>query len=305
LEPKPEPYYRREALSRRRCSLGGGPVLARPARGALYHRRVSENREPSPLAHRGADERPPTRGAAAADRVSAILTAAEETAEKLLADTEGRVHERIAEAARAAQNRVAAAELEASELMESARQEAARLREGASAEADKMLAAASSEALSTVSRAQENAERMRTEAEQTKAAATTEGLTIVARAEESAERIVTEARAAADATNAEAQERSRALLRETRTTASDIRTEGLEIVSNLHEMGDSLRSNAERLLRDVQSIHSRMVAQLDREEAGLRRGSPAAGRRGADSGDRTSSQAGEGALEVPEFIPPG
>jgi hypothetical protein len=37
----------------------------------------------------------------------------------------------------------------------------------------------------------------------------------------------------------------------------------MELVSNLREMGDVLRSNAERLLHDIQRIHSRMVGELE------------------------------------------
>jgi hypothetical protein len=83
-------------------------------------------------------------------------------------------------------------------------------------------------------------------------------------------------------------------------------------------MGDALRSNADRLFRDVQMIHSRMVAELDRVDGGL----PAGGRRARGAAGESSSQArsrpspgsgrslptppddGDG-LDVPEFIPPG
>ncbi len=75
-------------------------------------------------------------------------------------------------------------------------------------------------------------------------------------------------------------------------------------------MGDSLRANAELLLRDVKSIHSRMVAQLDRAAADVGRAPPPR-RRERESASRAPerdltpvSSDGE-ALEVPEFIPPG
>jgi hypothetical protein len=92
---------------------------------------------------------------------------------------------------------------------------------------------------------------------------------------------------------------------EARTTANEIRTEGLEIVSNLREMGDSLRSNATRLLRDVQEVHSRMVAEVDQRETALGLGSASRRRDAAPRGERPPSpEAGE-ELDVPEFIPPG
>jgi hypothetical protein len=99
--------------------------------------------------------------------------------------------------------------------------------------------------------------------------------------------------------------------------ADGVRAEGLELVANLRQMGDSLRSNAERLLRDVQLIHTRMVDTLDQT------GGPWAERSGSSSRDggrawkssstslltapRTSTRATRGLdqeLEVPEFIPP-
>ena len=75
--------------------------------------------------------------------------------------------------------------------------------------------------------------------------------------------------------------RPRAALRR-RTTASDVRSEGLQIAADLREMGDSLRSNAERLLRDVQRIHSQLVARLDRIDAAR----PRAGTGTGEHGDR-------------------
>ena len=83
-----------------------------------------------------------------------------------------------------------------------------------------------------------------------------------------------------------------------------MQAEGLELVENLREMGDVLRSNAERLLRDVQAIHSRMVAELDQADAGVPRRPRArplraAGRRRAAPRRRPSED-----FDVPEFIPP-
>ncbi len=81
-------------------------------------------------------------------------------------------------------------------------------------------------------------------------------------------------------------------------------------------MGDSLRSNAERLLRDVQMIHSRMMAQVDRIDGGAGRASPgtswSASSRGAGAGGRGGGRSrgfepppDDDVLDVPEFIPPG
>jgi hypothetical protein len=77
-------------------------------------------------------------------------------------------------------------------------------------------------------------------------------------------------------------------------------------------MGNSLRSNAERLLGDVQRVHSRLLSQIARveREAGISP-APARGTRrdraaapGGDGG-RAAGVADDDGLEVPEFIPPG
>jgi vacuolar-type H+-ATPase subunit H len=143
-----------------------------------------------------------------------------------------------------------------------------------------------------VTAAEEEADELRHEAEG-------KALDIVARAEENADKVLGQAREDAAQMRAEAEARARDVLRDARTAASDVRTEGLEIVDNLREMGDSLRSNAERLLRDVQMIHSRMLAELDRVDGGIAP-EPTPRRRSA------RPPTGEGdAFDVPEFIPPG
>jgi len=227
----------------------------------------------------------PSHGGAAlaAERVAAIVAAAEETAERLRRETEARASERIAEAQRAADNRVQAAEEEADEIVRMAQAEAARLREEG-----------------------------RTEAEAAKTAATSEALAVVARADSSAEQITTEARETAAATRSAAEERARGLLDDARATADGVRSEGLELVANLREMSNSLRSNADRLLGDVQRVHSRLVAQIERVEGaagGRGAGRPATRRRPreetADSPEPRSSTVTDDGLDVPEFIPPG
>ena len=125
---------------------------------------------------------------------------------------------------------------------------------------------------------------------------------------------MSEATEAAAAAVNDAEQRARELLRDARTAASDVRTEGLELVGNLREMGDSLRSNAERLLRDVQMIHSRMMAQVDRIDGGAGRASAgpawspssrAASGRGRGRVGGFESPSDDDVLDVPEFIPPG
>ncbi len=137
---------------------------------------------------------------------------------------------------------------------------------------------------------------------------TSEALTIVAKAQDEADSTVKQASEAAAAKLQEAESKSSEMLREARVTASDVRTEGLELVGNLREMADSLRSNADRLLRDVQTIHSRMVAQIDRVDGGASR-SPSPAARRSEPAPRTGGRdvpalSGDGeVLDVPEFIP--
>jgi hypothetical protein len=70
-------------------------------------------------------------------------------------------------------------------------------------------------------------------------------------------------------------------------------------------MGDSLKANADRLLRDVQRIHSRMTRELDsvgratdEPEVTASRSRPSA----ADEAESSLSPSGE-VLDVPEFLP--
>jgi vacuolar-type H+-ATPase subunit H len=212
----------------------------------------------------------------AADRVGSIVAAAEAAAEQIRTEAEQRMRDRIAEADRAAEHRVRAAEQEAAEVIATARKEAAELVQSG-----------------------------RAEGEEAKTTATSQALTIVARAQENAESTLAEATAEATRAREQAEERARELLRDARNAAGDVRTEGIELAGNLREMGDSMRSNAERLLRDVQMIHSRMVAEIDRVDGGVGRDpSPV---RESLPGERRRpalSDSGE-VLDVPEFIPPG
>ncbi len=242
------------------------------------------------------------------DRVGRIIAAAEATAERLRLQAEESVRARIAEGERAAENRVQAAEEESADIVRWGHEEAARLRDSARSEAEQAKTEATGDALTVVARAQDQADIVRAEAEVAKTQATSEALAIIARAQDSADATLAEANAAATKAKTEAEERSRELLREARTTAGDVRTEGLELVEHLRQMGDSLRSNAERLLRDVQMIHSRMVAQIDRADGGVGAGDlPIQARRAPARGRSVVPEppADGEVIEVPEFIPPG
>ena len=123
-----------------------------------------------------------------------------------------------------------------------------------------------------------------------------------------AENIVTDAKKAGVEAQKDAEERARNMLRDARDTADGVRGEGLELVANLREMSGSLQSNAERLLRDIQNIHRRMLESSTQAMAALPGRGPAQPRRrcspAARSPDRgvTTTPDGE-VLDVPEFIP--
>jgi cell division septum initiation protein DivIVA len=221
---------------------------------------------------------------AAAEKVASIVEAAENAAADLRREAEDRVRARIAEADRGADNRVKAAEEEAAETLSTARKEAAKLRKDAKAEADRLVSEATSKGLEVAGRAQEEADRMLAEAAQE-----------------------------AEKLREDVAGRARELMRHAEETASEINHEGFHMVGNLRELGDSLRTNAERLIKDVQTIHTRMTAQIERvrDEAGP----PPRPRRASETdGEHTRpSRAGRDAptappdddeLDVPEFVPP-
>jgi hypothetical protein len=84
-------------------------------------------------------------------------------------------------------------------------------------------------------------------------------------------------------------------------TADGVRDEGMELVSNLREMSDALRSNAERLLHDIQTIHWRMLGELERvDPEGV---APPAVSEGDVARETSQAPDAEDQLDVPDFIP--
>lgn len=206
-------------------------------------------------------------------RVAKIVAVAEQAAERARAEAERRAEERIAEADRAARYRVDAAEAEADELLESARTEARELLDSARAEAERLTA-----------QAREERERAALEG-----AARVADLEDAARKE--AARIQSEADDYAKLVRGGAEEEARSLTREARFVAQAVLEEGTGLHSDLQAMSQSLRRNAELLLRDVRDAHARMAGEIDRTVGT----DPAPARRTA-SRDLDD--------DVPEFIPP-
>jgi hypothetical protein len=79
--------------------------------------------------------------------------------------------------------------------------------------------------------------------------------------------------------------------------------DGTEVSQNLRDLSASMRSNAERLLRDVRLTHGSMTARLDQAVAGAasesRRGNPLARSRRLADDDPDSD------LDMPELMPRG
>jgi hypothetical protein len=198
----------------------------------------------------------------AAAQVAQIVRAAGESAGQLRAEAERRARERIAEADRAAGYRVAAAEEEATEILAAARAEADRL--------SGQAAVAHAEA----ARVREAAEAERT--------------SLLAEALATAE-------AEADKLRAAAREEARATTSEARLAAREVLDDGTGLSTDLRDLSSSLRTNAERLLRDIRLAHAAMTARLDQAAPGAPLESDPRPRRGGRSD--------EGDLDVPEFMP--
>jgi cell division septum initiation protein DivIVA len=245
-------------------------------------------------------------------RVGAIIGAAEDIAEQIRLDAERRLDDRLAEAQRAADNRIRAAESEAAEILSDAREDGARLREAAGSDAKAIVEGATSEARDIVARAQSEADRIRMKADEHRENATSDALAVISRAQENADSVLAAATAEAAKLTTAATERSRELIKGARHAAGVVDADGQSIVRDLRELGDSMRSNAARLLRDVQTIHTAMLDQIDRVDPegtaseAVRR--PAAGpvaRSQRSGGRRRGGAKGEDRLDVPEFIPRG
>ncbi|MGA7705581.1 MAG: hypothetical protein WB998_11880, partial [Solirubrobacteraceae bacterium] len=81
--------------------------------------------------------------------------------------------------------------------------------------------------------------------------------------------------------------------------ARDVMRDGAEVSQNLRDLSASMRTNAERLLRDVRLTHGSMTARLDQAVPGGSTTTPP-----RDPPLRRSVQDGpEDDLDVPEFMP--
>jgi len=85
---------------------------------------------------------------------------------------------------------------------------------------------------------------------------------------------------------------AREIIADARAAAREVLREGEQLSGHLRELGDALRTNAERLLRDIRHAHAELTARLDRADPGP--ASPGRDGRSVPSPD---------GLDVPEFVP--
>ena len=119
-------------------------------------------------------------------------------------------------------------------------------------------------------------------------AAEAEALEILAGAQEAADKVVREAQARADEIRDAARKDSREIVAEASSAAREVVRDGGELSGHLRELSDSLRSNAELLLRDVRLAHAEMTARLDQV---------------VPDADRSPATSLATDLDVPEFHP--
>ena len=175
--------------------------------------------------------------------------------------------------------------------------------------ADRELAHASVRVQGILAAAEQAAEEMRLQAERRMQsriaeggraaenrmqAAEAEALEILAGAQEQADKLLQQAKDAADEIRDTARQDARDIVGEASAAALDALRDGTEMSGHLRELSDSLRTNAELLLRDVRLAHAEMTARLD--QVGVQPPSPAAD----PASSRTSAI---DALDVPEFHP--
>ena len=94
-------------------------------------------------------------------------------------------------------------------------------------------------------------------------AAEGEAFEILANAQEQADRIVREAQARGDEIRDAARRDAREIVGEASAAARGVLRDGTELSGHLRELSESLRANAELLLRDVRVAHGEMNARLD------------------------------------------
>jgi hypothetical protein len=175
------------------------------------------------------------------------------------------------------------------QIVQAAERTAEELRSAAEARANERIAEAERAAELRVRAADEEAAEVRR-------AAAAQARETLAEAEAAAQAALAEAQEAAREAEDKAGKRARELIYEARAATRDVLRDGETLSGHLHQLSDSLRANAERLLLDIRAAHAEMTARLDRVDPDL----------GAPVGrlDRSLPPAAPAAEpDIPEFIP--
>jgi hypothetical protein len=134
------------------------------------------------------------------------------------------------------------------------------------------------------------------DAEQLREQARVEGRRVVEEATREAGEMQRIAEVFAEQTREKAEQDARKQLGRARELAAEVLADGTEMAHNLRQLSESLRHNAETILRDVQRAHRAMTAKLD--EAGYDAGELPLSPVAADRGDVAPDFG-----DVPEFVP--
>jgi cell division septum initiation protein DivIVA len=140
------------------------------------------------------------------------------------------------------------------------------------------------------------------EAESVRREADDHAVTVRGEATIDASRMATEAEEGAKEVRSAALDDARAIIAEAHTAAREVLRDGTQLSGHLRELSDALRTNADRLLRDVKLAHATLTSRLDAADPGARPPGPTASRGSGRS--RAASREPVVDLDVPEFIPP-
>ena len=126
--------------------------------------------------------------------------------------------------------------------------------------------------------AEDSADRIRQDAERRMRERIAEGERAAQHRIEAAEaealEILANAQVEADKITSAARDEARAIVAEASGSAREVLRDGTELSGNLRELSDSLRTNAELLLRDVRLAHAEMTARLDQGAGPATTGAP-------------------------------
>lgn len=267
-----------------------------------------------------------------ADRAAELrVEAAEREASEIIAAGKARAARAEAKAresaARAREHAIAerdAVQRDAAQVLDAARSEAEQLVRETRSEVDELLNSAQAEADEIVGGAEHEVDQLRRQARgemaREKGMADQELKAIRTEAEGERDRILAGVEEETTALRAEVErevkerrdeaiKRSREIVSNARLAASEVLDEGTELGNNLQQLGASMRSNAERILRDTQQAHRALIARLDAAAAppaeDERRGrseSTIAARSLKGRTARTTSLSRDDELGVPDFI---